>query len=108
MWCCGNTATELLPATRLAEKLQAGANVNRADSETDRTALHLAAALGEQAALSTLLEARADVLHFDSDNRSPLALACLHGQGAAVAQLLSATSPKHVAPLLGFCGPDEA
>ena len=101
MWFSSPTGA-LLPASELADKLSAGADANRAIPSNGRAALHVAAAAGELEAISTLLSARADTLSFDADNRSPLALACLHGKGEAVARLIEATAPKHRAPLLGM------
>ena len=101
MWFSSSTGS-LLPAAELADKLSAGADANRAIPANGRTALHVAAAAGELEAVSALLAARADTLSFDADNRSPLALACLYGQGEVVARLIEATAPKHRAPLLNM------
>ena len=90
----------------LTASIAAGADVNKpVQSGSKKTALHVAAACGDLKCLDLLLDANADVLSFDADNRCPLALACMHGQGEAASRLLAATAPKHVRPLLGV--PDE-
>jgi ankyrin repeat protein len=90
----------------LTASIATGADVNRpVQSGSSKTALHVAAACGDLKCLDLLLGANADVLRFDADNRCPLALACMHGQGEAVSRLLAATAPKHLRPLLGV--PDE-
>ena len=90
----------------LTASIAAGADVNKpVQSGSKKTALHVAAACGDLKCLDLLLDANADVLSFDADNRCPLALACMHGQGEAASRLLAATAPKHVRPLLSV--PDE-
>ena len=93
MWCCGDTATELLPATRLAEKLKAGANVNRADSETDRTALHLACSDGKVNAARVLLELGADPMKLDRWRGTPLDDARRGGKSELVELVTSFCTP---------------
>ena len=89
----------------IAVSLAAGSDVNKAAAGSNKTPLHFAAARGDLGCLTVLLDAKADVLRFDADNRCPLALACMNGQGEAAAQLMAATAAKHVAPLLKV--PDE-
>ena len=65
----------LLSPEGLREALARGVDVNRAATGQERTALHHAAVLGDLAAAIVLTDGGAANAAFDTENRSPLALA---------------------------------